>query len=387
MISIGIVATAIPFALQLAGMAGWLAWELMEVFENIGVTQESMGVIAQPIAITDRRTRASSRHAGEIRFEQASFGYGRDTAVIEDLTLAIRPGEKIGLIGRFGAGKSTLVNSAAALLRAGEGAYPDRRAGYRRRDAGEPARRHRHGHAGHLAAAPLGRGEHPLRPPLGLGRGVVAAARQSHADDFIRGLEDWKGRKGYDAHVGERGVKLSGGQRQRVAIARVILKNAPILVLDEATSALDSEVEAAIQESLADLMEGKTVIAIAHRLSTIARMDSWLCWTRAASSRRAHMRPLLAKGGHYAELWARQSGASSSSRGGPSRANTTRRRSSRRSERPGGDRGEGVAQRGGQLVPDLRAPTGIGDNADDGVRRPVAAFGETRMADRNAASS
>jgi ATP-binding cassette, subfamily B, multidrug efflux pump len=308
-ISIGIVATAIPFALQLAGMAGWLAWELMEVFENVGVTEESMGVIAQPIAITDRPNAGElTVTQGEIRFDHASFGYGRDSSVIDDLTLTIRPGEKIGLIGRSGAGKSTLVN---LLLR-----FFDLEKGRILIDGQDIADVTQESLRGQIAMVTQDTSllHRSVAENIRYGRRsatddeIIAAAKQSHAHEFILGLEDWRGRKGYDAHVGERGVKLSGGQRQRVAIARVILKDAPILVLDEATSALDSEVEAAIQEQLTDLMEGKTVIAIAHRLSTIARMDRLVVIDDGRIIEQGAHSELLAKGGHYAELWARQSG-------------------------------------------------------------------------------
>jgi ATP-binding cassette, subfamily B, multidrug efflux pump len=308
-VTMGVVATAIPFALQLAGMAGWLAWELMEIFENIGVTEESMEVIAKPITLTDRPNAGElTVTKGEIRFDHASFGYGRDSSVIDDLTLTIRPGEKIGLIGRSGAGKSTLVN---LLLR-----FFDLEKGRILIDGQDIAGVTQESLRGQIAMVTQDTSllHRSVAENIRYGRRsatdeeIVAAAQQSHAHEFILGLEDWKGRKGYDAHVGERGVKLSGGQRQRVAIARVILKDAPILVLDEATSALDSEVEAAIQEQLTGLMEGKTVIAIAHRLSTIARMDRLVVIDDGRIIEEGAHAELLAKGGHYAELWARQSG-------------------------------------------------------------------------------
>jgi len=238
------------------------------------VIQEGMMTIARPITLTDRPDAPTLKVTrGEIRFEDVRFGYGRESGVIDDLTLTVRPGEKIGLIGRSGAGKSTVVN---LLLR-----FFDLEGGRIRIDGQD------------IAAVT---------------QEIVTAAKLAHADEFIRELEDWKQRRGYAAQVGERGVKLSGGQRQRVAIARVILKDAPILVLDEATSALDSEVEAAIQSSLGTLMAGKTVIAIAHRLSTIARMDRLIVLERGRIVEQGSHDELLRHGGHYAALWRHQSG-------------------------------------------------------------------------------
>ena len=224
------------------------------------------------------------------------------------LSLTVKPGEKIGLVGRSGAGKSTLVS---LLLR-----FYDLEGGRILIDGQDVSqvtqdslRANRHGDPGHLAAAPLGARQHPLRQcRTRTSDAVIAAAGRAHAHDFILGLEDGDGRTGYDAHVGERGVKLSGGQRQRIAIARVLLKDAPILILDEATSALDSEVEAAIQDSLYSLMEGKTVIAIAHRLSTIAAMDRLIVMDQGRIVEEGTHEGLLQSGGIYADLWTRQSG-------------------------------------------------------------------------------
>ncbi len=221
----------------------------------------------------------------------------------------IRPGEKIGLVGRSGAGKSTIVNLLLRFYDVESGRILIDGQDIAHGDAGQPARADRHGHAGHLAAAPLGARQHRLRPARRDRRATCcAAAERAEADEFIAGLADPKGRSGYDAHVGERGVKLSGGQRQRIAIARVMLKDAPILLLDEATSALDSEVEAAIQRSLYRLMEGKTVVAIAHRLSTIAAMDRLIVLDHGRVVEEGDHRSLLARGGLYARLWAHQSG-------------------------------------------------------------------------------
>ena len=288
-VGVGAVAAATAMALRLNGISHWVMWEMAALFEHIGTVQDGINTLSRPHAVVDAAGREAARRSrrGEIRFEQREL---RATAarrnVIDDLTLTIRPGEKIGLVGRSGAGKSTVVNLLAALLRRRARPHPDRRPGHRARDAGEPARADRHGDAGHVAPAPLGARQHRLRPP-GRDRGArcVAAAERAEAHGFIAGLADPKGRRAYDAHVGERGVKLSGGQRQRIAIARVMLKDAPILLLDEATSALDSEVEAAIQQSLNRLMEGKTVVAIAHRLSTIAAMDRLLVLDRGPRRR------------------------------------------------------------------------------------------------------
>jgi len=236
------------------------------------------------------------------------FGYGRESGVIAGLNLTVRPAEKIGLIGRSGAGKSTLVN---LLLR-----FFDLEGGRILIDGQDIASVTQESLRAQISMVTQDtsllhrsiRDNIRYGRPLATDAEVVAAAKLAHADEFIRELEDWKRRRGYDAQVGERGVKLSGGQRQRVAIARVILKDAPILVLDEATSALDSEVEAAIQSSLGTLMAGKTVIAIAHRLSTIARMDRLIVLERGRIVEQGTHQQLLRLGGHYAALWRRQSG-------------------------------------------------------------------------------
>src|SRR5262245_58700173 len=274
-VSAGVVATALPLAWQIANVAGWVSWEVTGIFENIGVVQEGMQTIAVPHSGTDRPdARELPVTRGEIRFEDVTFSYGRRDGpiVLDDLSLTIRPGERVGLVGRSGSGKSTLVNLLLRFYELEQGSI--RIDGHDIRQVTQESLRAEIGMVTqdtsllHRSIASNIR----YSRPRATDEEVYAAARKAHAHEFIVGLQDWHGRKGYEAHVGERGVKLSGGQRQRVAIARVILKNAPILVLDEATSALDSEVELAIQEQLLGLMEGKTVIAIAHRLSTIARM-------------------------------------------------------------------------------------------------------------------
>jgi ATP-binding cassette, subfamily B, multidrug efflux pump len=310
-VSAGVVATALPLAWQIANVAGWVSWEVTSIFENVGVVQEGMQSIAVPHSSVDRPgARPLEVSAGEIRFEDVTFGYGRKDAspVLQHLALTIRPGERVGLVGRSGAGKSTLVN---LLLRFYD---PERgRITIDGQDIAGVTQESLRAAIGMVTqdtsllhrsiAANIRYGR-----PSATDEQIRAAAIKSQAHDFILSLRDWKDRAGYDAHVGERGVKLSGGQRQRVALARVILKDAPVLVLDEATSSLDSEVEAAIQEQLLGLMEGKTVIAIAHRLSTIARMDRLIVLDAGKIVEQGTHAELLALGGHYEKLWRHQSG-------------------------------------------------------------------------------
>jgi len=310
-VSAGVVATALPLAWQIANVAGWVSWEVTGIFENIGVVQEGMQTIAVPHSGSDRPgARELTVPRGEIRFENVSFDYGRrdGVPVLDRLNLAIRPGERVGLVGRSGSGKSTLVNLLLRFYELEHGAI--RIDGQNIREVTQESLRAAIGmvtqdtsllHRSIAANIRYGR-------PRASDAEVETAARKAHAHEFVLGLRDWSGRTGYEAHVGERGVKLSGGQRQRVAIARVVLKNAPLLVLDEATSALDSEVELAIQEQLLGLMEGKTVIAIAHRLSTIARMDRLIVLEAGRIVEEGTHDELLRLGGHYERLWRHQSG-------------------------------------------------------------------------------
>jgi ATP-binding cassette, subfamily B, multidrug efflux pump len=288
-----------------------VSWEVTGIFENIGVVQEGMQTIAVPHAGSDRPgARDLKVTRGEIRFEDVSFDYGKNDGnpVFDRLNLTIRPGERVGLVGRSGAGKSTLVN---LLLRF----YELERGSIRidGQDIGRVTQESLRAAIGmvtqdtSLLHRSIASNIRYGRPEAGDDE-VKAAARKAQAHEFIMCLQDWKGRKGYEAHVGERGVKLSGGQRQRVALARVVLKDAPILVLDEATSALDSEVELAIQEQLLGLMEGKTVIAIAHRLSTIARMDRLIVLDGGRIVEQGRHEELLQLGGLYERLWRHQSG-------------------------------------------------------------------------------
>ncbi len=307
----GIVATALPLAWQIANAAGWVSWEVAGIFENIGVVQEGMQTIAVPQTGQDRPgVMQLEVSRGEIRFEDVSFSYGRadGTKVLDRLSFSIRPGERVGLVGRSGAGKSTLVNLLLRFYEVEQG-----RILIDGQDIARVTQESLRAAIGMVTqdtsllhrsiAANIRYGR-----PAATASQVEAAARTAQAHEFILGLQDWKERTGYEAHVGERGVKLSGGQRQRIAIARVVLKDAPILVLDEATSALDSEVEIAIQEQLHGLMQGKTVIAIAHRLSTIARMDRLIVLDAGRIVEAGSHAELLQLDGHYAKLWRHQSG-------------------------------------------------------------------------------
>jgi ATP-binding cassette, subfamily B, multidrug efflux pump len=319
-IDVGAIAMVLPLTLQLTNMSRQIAVQITDLFEEIGIVQEGMITIAKPLQLVDPDgAKALEIREGKITFDDVRFGYGRETsaredgrlgpfAVLDGFSLTVRPGEKIGLVGRSGAGKSTVVN---LLLR-----FFDLEGGRILIDGHDISQTTQESLRAQISVVTQDTSllHRSIRENIRYGRPeaseeeIVTAARLAHAEEFITMLEDWRGRHGYDAQVGERGVKLSGGQRQRIAIARVILKDAPILVLDEATSALDSEIEAAIQQSLGTLMAGKTVIAIAHRLSTIARMDRLVVLDHGRIVEQGTHEQLLRANGHYAALWHRQSG-------------------------------------------------------------------------------
>ena len=307
--SVGIVAAATALTLRLNAMTGWIMWALTTFFRELGVVAEGMETIAQPIRLVDKPGAKPLRLTeGKIEIRNLSHHYGRGAGGLDNITMTIRRGEKIGLIGRSGAGKSTLVKLLLRFYDVERGSILID--GQNISDVTQDSLRLAIG----MVQQDSSLLHRSVRDNILYGRSdateeeMIAAARQAQAHEFILDLQDPQGGSGYDAQVGERGVKLSGGQRQRVTLARVILKDAPILLLDEATSALDSEVEAAIQDTLYGMMEGKTVIAIAHRLSTIAQMDRILVLDDGRIVEDGSHDALLAKGGLYAEFWARQSG-------------------------------------------------------------------------------
>ncbi|WP_024589163.1 MULTISPECIES: ABC transporter ATP-binding protein [unclassified Pseudoalteromonas] len=314
-ISAGAIAVAVSLALRLNGMAQWIMWEISSLFENIGTVADGMKTLSNPIEVSDKPNADKLNVSqGAIEFNNVHFNYGKAanetnrSPVMNGLNLNIKPGEKIGLVGRSGAGKSTLVNLLLRFYDTDSGTI--KIDGQNITDVSQESLRR------YIAMVTQDTSllHRSVKDNILYGRPdathdeMINATKQAKALEFINDLVDSKGNKGFDAQVGERGVTLSGGQRQRIAIARVLLKNAPILILDEATSALDSEVEAAIQASLDDLMTGKTVIAIAHRLSTIAQMDRLIVLDDGGVVEQGTHEELIAKGGIYAALWTHQTG-------------------------------------------------------------------------------
>jgi ATP-binding cassette subfamily B multidrug efflux pump len=312
-ISPGDIAIAVSLSLRLNGMSQWIMWEVSNLFENIGTVQDGINSLSVPTAVKDLENAPELKiTGGAIEFNRVHFAYeGPDrvaNAVFNELNIKIKPGEKVGLVGRSGAGKSTLVN---LLLR-----FYDIQSGEIKIDGQNIAQLNQESLRANISMVTQDTSllHRSVRENILYGRldateeDMLRAASQAESHEFIQALSDAEGRVGYDAHVGDRGVKLSGGQRQRIAIARVMLKDAPILILDEATSALDSEVEAAIQQCLDKIMENKTVLAIAHRLSTIAQMDRLLVLDQGRIVESGSHAELLQLGGIYAKLWAHQTG-------------------------------------------------------------------------------
>ncbi|GAB2576065.1 ABC transporter ATP-binding protein [Dyella jejuensis] len=308
-VTVGAIALSTGLVIRINNMSGWIMWVVNGIFENVGTVQDGITSISQPRAVQDRENAMPLEVvSGEVRFDNVHFHYGKQGGVMSGLNMTVHPGEKIGLVGPSGAGKSTLVNVMLRLY--------DLEGGHIRIDGTDISQVTQESLRAQIGVVTQDTSllHRSVRDNLLYGRPDASEAqlreaiRKARADEFIPNLVDGEGRQGLDAHVGERGVKLSGGQRQRIAIARVLLKDAPILVLDEATSALDSEVEAAIQESLELLMEGKTVIAIAHRLSTIARMDRLVVMDKGLVVETGTHAELILHGGLYARLWQRQTG-------------------------------------------------------------------------------
>ena len=309
LVGVGAIATSTAMALRVHGLSRWIMWESARLFENIGTVNDGMNTLTKPQTILDKpNCPPLNVTRGEIKFNDLSFAYDPAKPLLSHFNLTIKPGEKVGLIGRSGAGKSTIVNLLLRFYEAQQGTITID--GQNIMDVQQESLRSQIG----LVTQDTSLLHRSVRDNIVYGRPSATeqemfdAAARAEAADFIPFLSDAQGRKGYDAHVGERGVKLSGGQRQRIAIARVMLKDAPILLLDEATSALDSEVEAAIQESLDKMMENKTVIAIAHRLSTIAAMDRLIVLDHGQIVEQGTHAELLAQNGLYAKLWQHQSG-------------------------------------------------------------------------------